>query len=104
MILVDRRKLMITICVPLAKNVAIAERHEIIEAHFSEKSVLFDLLAGKAVDFWIPTLRFSFHVRCRNVSYRLPGAILEVQEDLRARLTFYLETAFIVIYFPDRIG
>ena len=103
-ILVNRRKLVVTICVPLAKNMAIAEGHEIIEAHFSEKPVLFDQFAWKAVDFWITTLRLSFHLRSRNVSHRLPGAILEVQDDLRARLTFYLEAAFIVIYFSDGSG
>ena len=104
LVLVDRRKLMVTICVTLAKNMAIAEGYEIIEAHFSEKPVLFDLLARKPVDFWIATLRSSFHIHGRNASHRLPGAILEVQDDLRASFTFYLETAFIVIYFSDGSG
>ena len=104
MVFVDGRKLVVTIRVTLAKNMAIAEGYEIIEAHFSEKPVLFDLLARKAVDFWITTLRSSFHIRGRNASHRLPGAILEVQDDLRASFTFHLETAFIVIYFSDGSG
>ena len=45
-VLVDRRKLVVTIWVPLAKNMTIAKGHKVIEAHFSEESILFDLLAG----------------------------------------------------------